>query len=424
MKITPKKLNTSVEITVAFTKSDLEPARIKALGQLAAGMKISGFRKGKAPANVVEKQVDPNELASLTLDIAIRGSLPKIFEEAGTQPLSMPKIEVVKYVPGEMAEFMVVADVMPEVKLGNYRKLKAKLVETDTTEADVKDVLERIAKGQAESKVVRRKAKLGDEVVIDFVGKKDGVEFEGGKAKDFKLNLGSGELIPGFEDGVVGHEAGDKLELKLTFPKEYHNKDLAGAKTEFEVLVKQVNEVVVPKLDDELAKKSGAFATLKELKADVKKNLVAQAKVRAGDKFKDGLVMELVEASEVVAPESLVAEHVGMMRQDLERNAGSRGVSLEQYFERTGQTEEAWVTEAKKMAEDRVRASIVLQELAKELKIEVDEKEVEAKVAELKMAYQKDENALKQLEDQRVRADIANRLKIEKTLDELVKANS
>jgi trigger factor len=424
MKTTSKKLNTSVEITVIFDKSDLEPARLKALERLAAGMKVSGFRKGKAPANVVEKQVDPNELATTTLDIAIRGSLPEIFKVEKTQPLSMPKVDIVKYVPGESAEFKVTSDILPEVKLGDYKKLKTKKVKVEVTEADVKDVLERIAKGQSESKAVKRKAKLGDEVVIDFTGRKDGVAFDGGAAKDFKLGLGTGEFIPGFEDGVVGHEPGDKFEMELKFPKDYHNKDLAGAKTVFEVLVKQVNEIAVPKLDDELAKKSGAFKTFKELKEDVKKNLVAQAEMRAEDTFKDGLVMELVGASKVEAPESLVAEHLTMMRQDLERNAASRGVSLEQYLERAGLTEEKWAEGAKKTAEERVKASIILQELAKKLKIEVSDEEVAAKAAELKIAYKKDENILRQLDTPQVLADIANRLKIEKTLNELVKANS
>lgn len=424
MKTSSKKTSTSVEITVTFTKSDLEPARLKALTRLATGMKIAGFRKGKAPANVVEQQVDPNVLASETLDTAIRSKLPAIYQAEELRPLSMPQVSVTKYVPGEMAEFTVSSDILPEVQLGNYRKLKAKREKVEVADADVADVLERIAKGYAESKVAQRKAKKGDEVVIDFTGRKDGVAFDGGAAKDFKLVLGSGEFIPGFEEGVVGHGAGDKLKLKLTFPEKYHNKDLAGEETVFEVLVKQVNEVIVPKIDDELAKKSGAFATLKELKVDVRKNLVAQAEQRARDKFRDALVMELVSTSKVEAPESLVGEQLGMMRQDLERNAQTRGVTLEEFLEKASSSEEKWNEEARVVAADRVKASIILQELAKDLKIEVADEEVMAKVAELKAVYKKDANALKQLEDERVVADIANRLRIDQTLAELEKINS
>ncbi|MDR3297761.1 MAG: trigger factor [Candidatus Nomurabacteria bacterium] len=424
MKTSSKKLNTSVEITVNFTKSDLEPARLKALERLANGTKVAGFRKGKAPANVVEQHVDPNDLASETLDIAIRGKLPAIFQAEKIQPLSMPQVNIVKYVPGEMAEFTVTSDIMPEVKLGNYKKLKAKREKVEVKAADVTDVLERIAKSYAEPRVVKRKSKKGDEVIIDFAGKKDGVVFEGGSAKDFRLALGSGEFIPGFEDGVIGHEAGDKFELDLTFPKEYHNQDLAGAKTVFEVLVKQVNDVEVPKIDDELAKKSGAFETLKELKADIKKNLVAQAEKRAEDKYRDGLVMELVTASTVEAPQSVVADQLSALRQDLEQNVRSRGATVEEFLEKTGSSEEKWNEEARKIAEDRVKASIILQELAKELDVKVDDAEVAQKVAELKEVYKKDENAAKQLEDERVIADIANRLKIDRTLEKLAKFNA
>ncbi len=424
MKTTSKKTATSVEISVVLDKNDLEIARVKALATLAKNLKVAGFRAGKAPANVVEKHVDPNELSSQTLDIAIRSSLPEAFEAEKIQPLSLPNVEVEKYVPGEMVEFKIKSDIYPEVKLGDHKKLKSKAEKVEVKEADIKDVLERIAQSFAEPKVVKRKAKLNDEVVIDFVGKKDGEAFDGGSAKDFKLTLGSGQFIPGFEDGVVGHESGDKFELELSFPKDYHNKDLAGAKTVFEVLLKQVNEITLPKFDDEFAKKTGAFTTLKELKEDIKKNLLAQGQQQASEKHKDALIRELVGISKVEAPESLVKEQLRAIRDDLERNVRSHGLSLEKYFEQIKMTEEAWEKDAKKSAEDRVKASIILQELAKKLKISVDDELVQAKIAELKEVYKKDEAALKQLEEPRVQADIANRLRIEKTLEALAKDNA
>lgn len=424
MKTTSQKHATSVEIAVILDKTELETARLKALNQLASKTKIAGFRKGKAPANVVEKHVDPNELANQTLDIAVRSALPKIFAKTDVEPISMPNVSITKYVPGETVEFSVKADILPEVKLGNYRKLAVKKPVIDTKITDVNDVLERIAKSFAEKQVVKRAAKLSDEVVIDFVGKKDDVAFDGGSAKDFKLELGSGQFIPGFEQGIVGHESGDKFDLKLTFPKDYHNKDLAGTKVVFEVLVKQVNEQVVPKIDDDLAKKSGAFQTLKELKDDIKKNLQAQNQRKAEDNYKDDLVMALVKASKVEAPESLVAEQQQFIRQDLERNLQSRGATLDQYLADIKKTDEEWQQEAKQAAEQRVKASIVLQTLAKELDIKVSDKDVAQKVTELKTVYEKQPDALKQLDDERVQADIKNRLRVEQTLDALVKANA
>lgn len=424
MKTTLNKQPTSVEIKVTLDKNDLESARLKALDRMAKDLKIAGFRKGKAPANVVEKNVDPNELASQTLDIAVRTVLPKAFDKEKIQPISVPNVAIEKYVPGEMAEFTIKSDILPEIKLGNYRKLKTKMQPTDVKATDVTDVLERVAKGFSEKKVTKRAAKLSDEVIIDFVGKKDDKAFEGGSAKDFSLELGSGQFIPGFEEGIVGKSSGDKFDLKLAFPKDYHNKELAGTKVVFEVLVKQVNEVVTPKIDDELAKKAGSFKTLKEFKDDIKKNLESQNKHRADEKYKDELIMELVNNSDIEAPETLVAEQLQFVRQDLERNLASRGTTFEQYFKDIKKSEEEWEKEAKQVATDRVKASIALQTLSKELDVIVDEAEVESKIAELKDVYQKNADAMKQLEDPRVRADVKNRLRVEKTLDALVKANA
>lgn len=424
MKTSSKKLTTSAEITVTFDRNDLEPARIKALARLAQGMKISGFRKGKAPANVVEKHVDPNELATQTLDIAIRGSLPEVFAKEKIAPVSMPHVNVTKYVPGEMAEFTVEADILPEVKLGDYKKLKTKRDKVEIKDSDVEDTLNRIAKVNATPKVVKRAAKIGDQVIIDFVGKKDGIAFEGGSGKDVKLELGSNQFIPGFEDGVVGHESGDKFTLNLTFPEKYHNADLAGQATTFEVLLKQVNELEIPPLDDRLAKKTGAFKTLAELKDDIKKNLKAQAERQAEEKYKDALVMELVKSSQVEAPKSLVKDQYDSIERDLEQNLRSRGIKSEDYFGASGQSREEWEKEAQKVAEERILASIVLQTLAKELKIDIDDKAVDEKVAELKTVYQKDENAVQQLDDPRVRADIKNRMKIDATIAKLIELNA
>jgi len=424
MKTTPTKHATSAEIAVILDKKDLESARLKALTRLAGNLKIAGFRKGKAPANVVEKHVDANELSSQTLDIAVRTALPKIFQSANIQPLSIPHVDVKKYVPGEMAELTVKSDIMPEVKIGNYRKLKTKKPIIEAAATDVDDVLNRLAKSLAEHKVVKRKAKLGDEVVIDFVGKKSGKAFEGGTAKDFKIEIGSNQLIPGFEKGIINHESGDKFDLKLTFPKDYQNADLAGAKVVFEILLKQVNEITTPKIDDELAKKSGAFETLKELKADIKKNLQAQNTHRAEDKYKDDLVTELVGISSVQAPETLVADQVRFIREDFERNLASRNATLEQYLKDAKKTESDWETEIQQISVNRVKAMLILQTLATELKIEVTDQEVDQKLAEIKIVYQKDSKAQQQLDDPRAKVDIHNRLRVEKTLDALVKANS
>lgn len=423
MKSTKNVYSTSVEFDIELDSKDLEPARLKALERLARDIKVPGFRNGKAPANVVEQHVNPNDLANATLDYAVRRIIPKLFEDAKVTPISIPHVDVKKYIPGEMAELTISADIMPEVKLGKYDKLKAPREERVVSEQDIEDVLERIAESYAEPSVVKRAAKNGDEVIIDFVGKKDGKAFEGGSAKDHHLRLGSGQFIPGFEDGIIGHEVGDKFDLKITFPKDYGVADLAGQPVVFEILLKQVSEVKVPKIDDELAKKSGAFATLKELREDIMKNLTIQANHDADEKYKDDLLAELVAGSETEAPKTLVDEQVEHIREDMERNFKTRGMTVEDYLKMNKQTEADWLADIRKAAENRVISSIIVQKLADELKVEVAKEEVEKQAAEMRAVYRNDENAVKQLSDPRVLSSIHNRMRVNRTMDMLVELN-
>ncbi len=424
MKTKLKKLSDSrVEITVTLDAKDLKDAAEKALEKLAKEIHVEGFRKGKVPAEVAKKFIPENDLNAETADIAVRTTIIKAFQDNEKSPLALPGANVTKYVPGELLEYTATADIIPEVKLGDYKKLGVKKEVAKITAKDIENVLNNIANSFAEKKAIKRAAKLSDEVIIDFVGKKDGKAFEGGSAKDYHLTLGSGSFIPGFEDGIVGHEPGDKFELRLTFPKDYGVKDLAGAKTVFEVLLKQVNEVIKPEINDELAKKCGPFKTVDELKADIKKNLEAQTEHREEEKFKDDLIKALVEKSKIPAPEILIDDQMRMIRDDITRNATSQGLSFDDYLKRAGETKENWEKEARKVAEQRVKASLALQTLAVEQKITVSDDLVNAKIAELKDVYKKSPEALKSLKDPNVKMDIKNRMIIEATLDFLVKNN-
>lgn len=425
MKVTTKKLSdTSVEIKVVLDKKDLKESEEKAIARLVKDVKIEGFRKGKAPLDIAKKNINPNDLASVSLDIAVRTSVPKAFEESKSAPLMIPNVEVTKFVPGETVEYTAKADILPEVKLGDYKKLGVKKEVAKATEKEVKEILENIQNAYAEKKVAKKKAEMGDEVVIDFEGSLNGEKFEGGAAKNFKLGLGSHQFIPGFEEGIVGHESGDRFDLELTFPKDYHADKLAGQKTVFNVLVKQVNESIKPALDDELAKKCGPFKTIDELKADIKKNLETQNAAKADEKFKDDLVNTLVEKSKVSAPEIMVKDQLRIIRQDIEANAARQGLQFEDYLKQTGQTEEDWEKAARDIAEKRVKASLCLQILARDEKIVVEDEIVDAKINELREVYKKSKEALKNLKDPNVRQDIKNRLTIEKTLNYLVELNS
>lgn len=425
MKTTTKKLSdTKVEITVTLDAGDLTPVRERAVAELAKDVKVQGFRKGKAPINLAVKHLAPNAIAERALDLAVRTTMPRAFDDQKLAPIAIENVDVKKFVPDETVEYVAKADILPEVKLGNFKNLKSKMGDTEPTAADVQEIIDNIVTAYADKKAVKRAAKTGDEVIIDFVGKKDGEAFPGGSATDHHLTLGSGQFIPGFEDGIVGHEPEDKFNLELTFPKDYPEKTLAGQKTTFEVLLKQVNEVTKPAEDDALAKKCGNFKNMDELRADIKKNLEAQNRHRVMGKFHDDLVKELVEASKVSAPEILIKDQLRYIRDDVVRNAASYGQSFEEFLEHAGQTVEEWEKSARELAEERVKASLVLQILAKEQAITASEEEVDAKIAELKAVYQKSKDALDSLKQPEVRQDIRNRMVIDKTLAFLAETNS
>ncbi len=404
--------------------ADLKTARTRALEELAKNIKVQGFRKGKAPASLVEQQVSPNDIAGEIIDIAVRQNLPAAFDAAKIMPLAVEKVNVTKYVPDQSAEFTAAADILPEVKLGDYKKLSAKLESAAPKAEEVQEVIDNILNAYSEKAVVKRAAAKGDEVIIDFVGKREnGEEFAGGSAKDHHLTLGSGQFIPGFEDAIVGHSAGDKFDIKVTFPKDYPEKTLAGQPAVFETLLKQVNEIKKPAADDELAKKCGNFKTFAELKADIEKNLELQNQHRAMDQYREALVAELVKKSKVSAPEILIQDQLRFIKDDMERNAASRGMTMEQYLEHAGMTSEEWEKQAREIAEARVKSSLVLQILAREQNISASDEEVEAKIAELRDVYQKSKEALENLKRPEVKQDIKNRLTIDKTLEFLVDTN-
>lgn len=424
MKTKYKKVSDScAEITVTLDADDLKKAEKKALEKLAKEVKVEGFRKGKVPMEVAKKFIPENDLNAETIDFAVRSTVVEAFQKEEKSPLVLPNVNVTKYVPGEMAEYTATADIIPEVKIGDYKKLGVKKPEAKVAKKDIDGVLDNIATSFAEKKAVKKAAALGDEVIIDFVGKKNGEAFKGGSAKDYKLVLGSQTFIPGFEDGIVGHEPGDKFDLNLTFPKDYGVKDLAGAKTVFEVLVKQVNEVKKPAIDDKLAKKCGPFKTLDELKKDIEKNLQAQNSHRTEEKYKDELIKALVAKSKVSAPEILIDDQMRMIRDDMTRNAQSQGMSFEDFLKANNETMANWEKEARKIATERVKASLVLQTLAVEQKITVSDDLVNAKLAELRDVYKKSPEALKNLKNPNVKMDIKNRMIIEATIDFLADAN-
>ena len=272
---------------------------------------------------------------------------------------------------------------------------------------------------------VKRAAKEGDEAVIDFTGKKDDVPFDGGTAKDFALKLGSGQFIPGFEEGVIGHKAGETFDLTLTFPKDYHAKELAGADVVFTVTLHKVNELSLPEVNDEFAAKCGPFTSVDELKADIKREITAQKEREADEKLKDDLVGELAEASKVALPELLIDDQIRSIEQDLMQNLMYRGLTLDSYLQTQKFTDkDDWrAKEARPAAEKRVKAGLVLAELSKELGVEVSHEELSAQIEAMKQQYGKDPKIAERFNDPNVHRDIANRMITDKTVEKLIELN-
>ena len=427
MNTTVKYLSdTRVRATIKVEETELKAAEQVALKKLSKTVKVNGFRKGHVPLEVVKKNVDPNALAQETLENALSRAVAESFIENKLQALERPEVEVKKFVPGESLEFTAEADVLPKVKLGDYKKLKATEKKVSVAKKDVDEVVERIRKSMAEKKEVKRAAKLGDEAVIDFVGKKDGEAFPGGTGNDYPLELGSGSFIPGFEEAIVGLKKGDKKDIELTFPKDYHAPDLKGKKVVFETTVKKINEKALPELNDEFAAKTGPFTSMSELTADINRELEAQKKREASDELKDSLVKQLVAKSNVVVPAVLREDQVRSIEQDLMQNLMYQGLSIEQYWEQKGYKDrDAWVkAEANEAADNRIKAGMVLSELSKVLKIEATADELADHLNTYRKQYANNPEMAKRFEEPEVQREVANRLITEKTVDELVKLNT
>lgn len=427
MKTTVKKLSdTKVCLTITLGADELNAAEQVALTKMARDLKVPGFRKGKVPVSVAAKHVNPMALQEQVLDNALSKAVAEAFMNEKLQALERPSVEVKKFVPNQEVEFTAEATVVPPVKLGDYKKLKAKPQAVKVEAKDVDEIIERMQQNFVDKAEVKRAAQEGDEAIIDFVGKKDGVAFDGGSAKDFALKLGGGQFIPGFEEGVVGHKAGETFELDLEFPKDYHAENLAGAKVVFSVTLHKVNELKLPELNDEFAAKCGPFTDIKELKADIKREITAQKEREAKEKLKDELVAELADSSKVALPELLIDDQLRSIEQDLMQNLSYRGLTMDSYLKTQGFKDKAdWQKkEARPAAEKRVKAGLVLAELSKELGVEVSREELDAQISTFKQQYGKDAKLAARFDDPNVHRDIANRMITDKTIDKLVELNS
>jgi trigger factor len=410
---------TSAELTIIAHEADLSPLKQHVLQHFQSRVKVPGFREGKTPLSLVEKNVDQGQFQSEFIEEAISQMYSQAAQEANLRPVGRPEVELKKFVPFTELEFTVKVEVIGETTLGDYKKLKAVKPSVEVTAEDIKGVIRSLQTRMAEKKDVNRAAKDGDQVWIDFNGVDvKGQPVKGADGKDYPLILGSNTFIPGFEPALVGLSAGEEKTFDTTFPKDYGVKALAGKKVTFTVSVTKVQEVVEPKVDDEFASKVGSFKTVAELKADIKKQLKIEREQQAEREYDNLLVKQLADKSSVDIPESLIEEQIDRIENEEKQNLLYRGQTWEEHLKEEGVTPEEHREQKREAAAERVKMSIVLSAVAEEENLNVTPEELEVRIQILKGQYQ-DAAMQSELDKPENRQDIAARLLTEKTLAKL-----
>ncbi len=416
---------TEVSLTVVTSDTELQTIKEGVLTKLARSVKLPGFREGKAPLSLVEKNVDESALQSEFLEEAINQLYPQAVLSEKLRPVDRPEISIKKYVPFSTLEFEAKVPVVGEIKLADYKKIKKTPTKAKITSEDVDQVLSSLQKRIAEKNDVARAAKNTDEVWIDFTGVDEkGNKINGADGKDYPLVLGSNTFIPGFEPELVGKKVGDKTTFTLTFPKDYGVKSMANKKVTFTVQVSKVQEVTEPKLDDDFAAKSGPFTTLKQLKEDIKKQLEVERQQQVDREFESELVREITAKSKVSVPKVLVEEQVDRMLEELKQNLVYRGQTFSEFLDSEGETEESYREKSlAPQAEERVKASLVLTEISEKENLDVTPEELEIRIQLLKGQY-KDQAMQAELDKPENQNDIASRILTEKTVAKLIEYSS
>lgn len=421
MKITrTDKSPTEVTLRIQADASDLEPVRRHVLNHFAARVKVPGFRAGKAPAHLIEKNVNQQAFLEEFMEHALNEFYGQAVTSEEIRTAAMPNVELKKFVPYTELEFEAQIEAVGPISLPNYKAMRLPKKKVEVIAADVNKVLDSLRDRNAERQETDRPAKAGDEVVIDFAGKdEDGKPVSGADGKDYPLMLGSNTFIPGFEDNLVGVKSGETKEFEVTFPKDYGVAALQNKKVAFTVTAKKVSELIKPELDDDFAAKVGPFKTLSELKADIKKQLVSEKQYQADRDFESELIAKITEKSKVMVPKSMTEEQVNRLEDDEKRNLAYRGQTWQEHLKAEGVTEEEHHERHRAEAETRVKAGLVLSEISEKEGLNVSQEEIDLRLQILKGQYQ-DPAMQAELDKPENRRDIAARLLTEKTIAKLV----
>ena len=390
MKVTAENgENQQVTLTIEVEAAEVTRAVNKAAKRLANRVNIPGFRKGKAPRIIVERHVGTDALMQEAFDLIAPQAFDNALKEQKIEPVTRPNIDIVTLEDGKDLVFKATVTPRPEVKLGDYKGLKVEKQVAEVKDEDVEKQIKNFQDRQGKMVDAPEGAAVenGDFRTLNFEGFVDGTPFEGGKGEDYPLQIGSGSFIPGFEDQLVGAKIGEEKEVNVTFPEEYHSKDLAGKAAMFKCTIKSIKRKELPEINDELAKKVSKFDTLDELKADIRKNLEENAERKAENDQKSAAIEQATNNIQVDIPAVMIDNRVTAMIQEMAMRLEQQGMKLEQYLQYAG-TDIAKIREDyRETAEKNVKTDLMLEEVAKAEDIKVEAKDLDAEVAAMAAAY-------------------------------------
>lgn len=421
MQVTKSQLtDTTIKLVISGDESTLQAVKAQVLDKLKPQVKVPGFRAGKVPAELVEKNIDQASLQNEFLDAALNRLYGEALEQERIRPVSQPKVTIKKFVPYTTLEFDAEVEAVGEVKLPDYTKISVPKKKVSVDAKDIDGVIDNLRLRMAEKKPVERAAKDKDELWIDFEGRdaKTNEPINGGDGKDYPLVLGSNTFIPGFEENLVGAKPGEEREFTLSFPKDYGVKTLQGRKVTFKVTTTKVNEVVLPKVDDEFAAKAGPFKSAQELKDDVRKQLESERNYQNDREFESDLLSAISDKTELAVPASLVDDELDRVEREERQNLAYRGQTWDEHLAAEGVTAEQHRDNNRQGAELRVKAGLILAEIAEKEKIQITPEELNIRITLLKGQYQ-DEAMQAELDKPENRREIASRLLTEKTIAKL-----
>lgn len=415
-----KQENSKTYLEIEIDAQSFKDAMMKSYRQNVKNIAVPGFRKGKVPKQIVEKLYGE----AVFYDDAINFCCPDAYDEAvketGIDPVEMPKIDIISIKEGDPFVFSATVTVRPDVTLGEYKGIEAEKPAAVVSDEEINDEIAKMQDNAASIETIEEgKAEKGDTVILDFDGSVDGVPFEGGKAEGFRLELGSGQFIPGFEDQLIGADLGADIDVKVTFPEEYHAAELAGKDAVFKCKMHKAERKNLPALDDEFAKDVSEFDTLEQLRQNTAENLLHAKEHEAGHKFEDAVVDAVVANAAVEVPQCMIDQQIDRQIQDMSYRMQSQGLTMENYLAYTGLTIDSIKEQMKDSAAENVKRSLVLEAVMKAEGIVASDEDVEAEYAKMAEMYKMEVEKVKEIMSANAE-DLKIDLAIQKTVKFLV----